>query len=120
MTTTGSRPATATELWPMSATELAGVIRRRQVSVREVVEAHLRRIDAVNPALNAIVIRLDEQALAEADAADRMASTGAGLAPTRPLIVAPISTGIPFTVGTDLAAGKRSPRPSGRCAWRSR
>jgi amidase len=36
-----------------------------------VIETHLRRIDAVNPALNAIVIRLDEQALAAADAADR-------------------------------------------------
>jgi amidase len=56
--------ATGTEHWRLSATELAAVIRRGQASVREVVEAHLRRIDAVNPELNAIVIRLDEQALA--------------------------------------------------------
>ena len=41
---TGSSRVEATELWRMSATELAGVIRSRQVSVREVVEAHLRRI----------------------------------------------------------------------------
>jgi Asp-tRNA(Asn)/Glu-tRNA(Gln) amidotransferase A subunit family amidase len=46
----------------MSATQLAALIRGRKVSVREVIETHLR-IDAVNPALNAIVIRLDEQAL---------------------------------------------------------
>jgi amidase len=86
---TGRSRAEATELWPMSATELAGVIRSRQASARDVVEAHLRRIDAVNPELNAIVIRLDEQALAAADAADRMARTGAGLAPLH---------GVPFTI----------------------
>jgi hypothetical protein len=40
------------------------------------VEAHLRRIEAVDPALNAIVIRLDEQALAAADAADRAVASG--------------------------------------------
>ena len=86
---TGSSRAEVTELWRMSATELAGVIRSRQASVRDVVEAHLRRIDAVKPALNAIVIRLDEQALAAADAADRMAGTGVGLGPLH---------GVPFTI----------------------
>jgi Asp-tRNA(Asn)/Glu-tRNA(Gln) amidotransferase A subunit family amidase len=44
------------------------LIRDRQASVREVVEKHQWRIDTVNPALNAVVIRLDEQALAAADA----------------------------------------------------
>ena len=55
--------ATATELWRMSATELAEAIRTRQASSAEVVQAHLRRIEAVNPAINAIVIVLGEQAL---------------------------------------------------------
>jgi amidase len=68
-------------LWRMSATELATLIRDRQVSAREVIETHLRRIDAVNPALNAIVIRLDEQALAAADAADRAVAAGDQLPP---------------------------------------
>lgn len=68
-------------LWRMSATELAALIRDRQVSAREVIETHLRRIDAVNPALNAIVIRLDEQALAAADAADRAVAAGDQLPP---------------------------------------
>ena len=45
------------------------------------VEAHLRRIDAVNPTLNAIVIRLDEQALAVADTADRAVAAGGALPP---------------------------------------
>lgn len=65
-----------TELWRMSATRLAALIRGRKISVREVIEAHLRRIEAANPALNAIVIRLDEQALAAADAADRAVASG--------------------------------------------
>jgi amidase len=54
---------TATELWRMSATELAEVIRTRQASSREVIEAHLRRIEAVNGSINAVVINLAEQAL---------------------------------------------------------
>jgi len=37
----------------MSATELAEAIRSGQVSSHEVVEAHLRRIEEVNPAVNA-------------------------------------------------------------------
>jgi Asp-tRNA(Asn)/Glu-tRNA(Gln) amidotransferase A subunit family amidase len=44
--------ATATELWRMSATDLPEVIRSGQASsqeVQEVIEAHLRRIEAVNP-----------------------------------------------------------------------
>ena len=55
--------AAATGLWRMSATELAGAIRTRQASSTEVVEAHLRRIGAVNPAINAVVLVLGEQAL---------------------------------------------------------
>ena len=90
-------------LWRMSATELAALIRDRQVSVREVIDTHLWRIDAVNPALNAIVIRLDEQALAAADAADRAIAAGDQLPPLH---------GVPFTIkecfdlaGTPTTAG---------------
>jgi len=36
--------ATATDLWRMSAVDLAAAIRSRKASSREVVEAHLRRI----------------------------------------------------------------------------
>jgi amidase len=41
------------EIWQLSAAELAHRIARRQLSSVEVVNAHLARIDAVNPALNA-------------------------------------------------------------------
>jgi len=42
------------DLWRMSATELAEAIRSKQVSSREVIEAHLRRIEAVDPEVNAV------------------------------------------------------------------
>jgi amidase len=80
---------TATGLWRMSATELAEAIRARQVSSAEVVQAHLRRIEAVNPAINAVVLVLGEQALQAAEAADRAVAAGAGLPPFH---------GVPFTV----------------------
>jgi Asp-tRNA(Asn)/Glu-tRNA(Gln) amidotransferase A subunit family amidase len=43
------------ELISHSATKLAELIRRREVSPLEIVEAHLSRIEALNPSLNAIV-----------------------------------------------------------------
>ncbi len=64
------------ELWQLGALELAGRIRRGEVTSRAVVEAHLARVDAVNPHLNAIVRRLDDEALTAADAADRAVADG--------------------------------------------
>ncbi|HEX6857117.1 MAG TPA: amidase [Streptosporangiaceae bacterium] len=81
--------APATGLWRMSATELAQAIRTRQASSAEVVEAHLRRIEAVNPAVNAVVMVLGEQALNAAKAADRAVAAGAALPPFH---------GVPFTI----------------------
>ena len=69
------------ELWRNSAVELAAMIRGRQVSSREVVQAHLDRVEAVNPHLNAIVRPLPDQALAAADAADRAVTDRAALGP---------------------------------------
>lgn len=85
--------SSVTGLWRLSATELAALIRHRQVSAREVTEAHLRRIDAVNPAANAIVIRLDEQALEAASQADRITAAGGELPPFH---------GVPFTVKENI------------------
>lgn len=67
------------ELWQLGALELAAAIRAREVSSREVVEAHLARIDQVNPRLNAVVRRLDDEALAAADRADAAVASGAEL-----------------------------------------
>ena len=48
-----------------SLTELVALIRKREVSPREVVEAHLQRISLMNPQLNAIVT-LNSQAFEQA------------------------------------------------------
>ena len=52
------------ELWRRGAVELAGMIAEGSVSAREVVDAHLERIEAVNPHLNAITVVLAEEARA--------------------------------------------------------
>jgi amidase len=64
------------ELWRLDATELAARIRRRELGATEVMEAHLARIEAVNPQLNAIVTLDAEGARAAAAAADRASPTG--------------------------------------------
>jgi amidase len=81
MTTATATTATATDLWRLGATELAALIRSRESSSREVVEAHLRRIEAVNPAINAVTVVLAERALEEASAADRATAAGGDLPP---------------------------------------
>jgi aspartyl-tRNA(Asn)/glutamyl-tRNA(Gln) amidotransferase subunit A len=47
------------EIWYQDATTLAALIRSREISPVEVVQAHLERIEAVNPKLNAIVTIAD-------------------------------------------------------------
>ena len=85
--------STATDLWRMSATELAFVIKSKQASSREVVEAHLRRIDAVNPRVNSVTIVLADQALDAARAADAAVASGNDLPPFH---------GVPFTVKENI------------------
>ena len=59
-----------------SAIALCGAIRRREVSSLEVVQAHLDKIRAVNPPLNAIVTLDEEGALARAKEADAALAKG--------------------------------------------
>jgi len=58
------------ELWQKSAVEVASGIRERQFTCSDVMESVVGRIRALNPKLNAIVMDLTDQALAEAAAAD--------------------------------------------------
>ena len=55
---------------PVSAVDTAAQIRSGQLSARDVMQAHLARIEAVNPTVNAIVTLHAEQALAASLAAD--------------------------------------------------
>ena len=59
-----------------SATEMAAMIRRKEVSATEVVQAHIDRIHKVNPMLNAVVMPCFERALEEAKAADAALAKG--------------------------------------------
>lgn len=63
------------------AVSLASRIRRKEVSAVEVVSAYIDRIDRFNPALNAIIWRNDEEALAAARAADERTARGDDLPP---------------------------------------
>ena len=54
-----------------SAIDLAGRIRRREVSSRAVVDAHIDAVERLNPVLNAVVADRFVAARAEADEADR-------------------------------------------------
>ena len=65
----------------LPATELARRIRTRELSAVEVMEAHIAQIERVNPALNAVVTFLPEQALAQAKAADAALDRGEEVGP---------------------------------------
>lgn len=82
-----------TELWRLSATDLAALIRRREVSAREAADAALARLDAVNPALNAVVDHRPEAVRARADAID--AAIGRGEDPG-------MMAGVPITVKVNV------------------
>jgi amidase len=69
-----------TDLCGLPAHELIRLMVGGTVSCREVVQAHLARIDAVNPALNALVEATDpQQCLTAADEADERVARGAPL-----------------------------------------
>jgi amidase len=90
------------------ATELAALLRSRQVSARELLEAHLARIEALNPAVNAIVTLDADGARAAADAADAALAAGQPLGPLHGLPVAHKDThatrGLRTTYGSPLHA----------------
>jgi aspartyl-tRNA(Asn)/glutamyl-tRNA(Gln) amidotransferase subunit A len=75
------------ELTRHDATQLAQLIRTREVSPVEVMQAHLQRIEAIDPKVNAIVTVADN-ALALAKAAEAAVMAGAELGPLH---------GVPFT-----------------------
>ena len=75
------------EIYYADATELAGRIQKKELSPVEVVEAHLERIEAVNPRLNAVVC-LDDRAMDRAREAEVALARGETWGPLH---------GVPFT-----------------------
>jgi amidase len=100
-------PADSDDLCFSSARELTRLIRERQLSAREVMATHLRRIERLNPTLNAIVAKLDDDAcLALADDADRRIAAGKEVGPLHGLPFAfkdlEAAVGFPMTLGSPI------------------
>src|SRR3954449_5310002 len=100
-----------TDLAFSGAAEQARLIASGDVSAREVVEGALRRIERIDPRLNAFRVVLSERALAEADRADARRRAGEA----RPLLGVPVAikddtdvAGVPTSRGT--AASDLTPR----------
>ncbi|GGA28162.1 amidase family protein [Neptunicoccus cionae] len=81
------------ELWTLSATEIAAKIRNKDLSACEVTKAHLERIDAVNPVLNAVVQHMPEEALSAAAAVDADIAAGREVGPM---------AGVPVTIKVNV------------------
>jgi amidase len=91
----------------LRATDLAAMIREKKLSAREVMEAHLRQIERVNPKVNAIVTLVDEDRLmAQAREADEIIAKGKPLGPLHglPVVVKDLTEtkGIRTTYGSPL------------------
>lgn len=63
-------------IWQWTAVETARAVRSRQVSALDVTEAHIERLRAANPAINAVVFDLTEEALEAARRADEATARG--------------------------------------------
>lgn len=99
-TTPGSYPGSSGDPTELSVVQLAAAIRSGRLTSTEVVRACLRRIEEVNPRINAVVTLCAERALAEAKAADDAVGRGTKLGPLH---------GVPFTIKDSLeTAGVRS------------
>src|SRR5262245_11939661 len=97
----------ASDLCFMPARELADLVRTRKVSARGVMVAHLEQICRVNPKLNAIVAKLDdEKCRALADEADQWTQRGERLGPLHGLPWAfkdlEAAVGFPCTQGSPI------------------
>src|SRR5918997_6956332 len=96
-----------TELCLRPATELAALIRSRQLSARELTDACLERIAALDGRVNAVVTLDADGARAAADAADAALAAGEDVGPLHGLPVAHKDThatgGMRTTWGSPLA-----------------
>ena len=92
----------------LTASELARRIASRELSAREVMEAHLDQIERVNPNVNAIVTLIPEKALEQASAADERLARGDSPGPLHGLPVAHKdlvpTQGIRTTLGSPIFA----------------
>lgn len=79
---------TSSEICFLTATELARRIRAKDISARELLEAHLSQIDRVNPKVNAVVSLDTERAMDAAKVADETLAKGNEVGPLHGLPIA--------------------------------
>jgi amidase len=78
-----------TELWKLSATEVAAQVQNKQIKPSEAIAAAIERAEETNPHLNAITLPLYEQAMSSAVVADERVAAGDALGPLH---------GVPVTI----------------------
>ena len=102
------------ELWQMSASEVARLVRTPQVSAREVANAAPQRLDSVNPRINAIVECRPDVVRKQADQVD---SVSVGFAVS---VASDPCAGFADTDGLYGACGSDSGGRANRCKPLSR
>jgi len=65
-----------TDLWRLSAAELAALVKSKKISAREAASAALARLDAVNPKINAVIDHRPEDVLKQAAEVDGKIARG--------------------------------------------
>jgi len=96
----------STELCYQTAVEMARRVKTREISARELLEAHLEQIERVNPQVNAICTLVSDRALRQAEKADRAQQDGRSLGPLHGLPIAikdlVLTRGIRTTFGSRI------------------
>jgi amidase len=82
-----------TDLWRLSAAELAALVKSKKVSAKEAATANLARLDAVNPQLNAVIDHRPEEVLKQAAEVDAKIARGEEVGPL---------AGVPVTVKVNI------------------
>jgi amidase len=96
-------------IWQWSAVTTVRAIKTKKVSVLEVVRAHIERMRLVNPAVNAVVADLGDEAVKAARRADKAISNRRNLG---------VLHGVPVTVKENIDV-KGHPNPNGIAAFRN-
>ena len=81
------------DIWRLPAQELAGLIKTKKVSAREAATSALARLDAVNPAINAVVDHRPDDVLSQAAQVDAAIARGDDVG---------VLAGVPVTIKANI------------------
>src|SRR6202042_2370916 len=81
------------DLWRLSAADIAALIKSKKVSAKQAASAGLARLDAVNPAINAVVDHRPEDVLSQAAKVDAAIARGEDAGPL---------AGVPVTIKVNM------------------